>query len=68
MTTWELVFVVVVFFACLANMALLYISERKHREYEERVDRYFEAVLRYETAVKMERLRRAVNARIGEEE
>tara|TARA_B100000085_G_C18412865_1_gene459348 strand:- start:81 stop:299 length:219 start_codon:yes stop_codon:yes gene_type:complete len=72
MTTWELVFVIVAFFACLVNIALLYISERKH---EEAVDRYFEAVLRYETAVKMERLQCAVmerhnswNARRGEEE
>ncbi len=65
MTTWELVFVVIVFFACLANMALLYISERNHGE---AVDRYFEAVLRYEAAVNMERLHCAVNRRRGEEE
>ena len=65
MTTWELVFVVVVFFACLANIGMLYISERKHGE---AVDRYYEAVLRYEAAVNMERLHYAVNRRRGEEE
>ena len=65
MATWEVVFVVIVFFACLVNIGLLYLSERKHGE---AVDRYYEAVLRYEAAVSMERLHCAVNARRGEEE
>ena len=65
MNTWELAFVVIVFFACLVNIALLYLSERKHGE---RVNRYYEAVLRYAAAVNMERLHCAVNRRRGEEE
>ena len=48
MATWELIFVVVVFFACLANIGLLYISEREHRKVSGAVDRlirYFEEEL-----------------------